>query len=123
LRSLDVTTLFTSELPDLFSDRITIPIDRVSGLVDNVLVVRYVELRSQLYRLFSVMKMRDSSYDSAIREFRIGPRGITLASTFKSAEAILTGVARPLPTESGGPSNIVEAKSADDGDDWDAKQD
>ena len=98
LRARDITTIFTSEMPDLFSDRIYLPIERMAGLVDNVIFVRYVELRSQLYRLLSIMKMRDSAYDTTIREFKIGSNGITVASTFKSAEAILTGVARPLPT-------------------------
>jgi circadian clock protein KaiC len=53
-----------------------------------------VELRSQLYRLISIMKMRESQYDSGIREFSITDQGILVADTFSSAEAILTGHAR-----------------------------
>jgi len=56
--------------------------------------LRYVELRSQLYRLISIMKMRESQYDSGIREFSITDGGILVANTFSSAEAILTGHAR-----------------------------
>jgi len=51
-------------------------------------------LHSQLYRLISIMKMREGEYDGAIREFRITDRGIAVEDTFASAEAILTGVAR-----------------------------
>jgi circadian clock protein KaiC len=101
LRARDVTTLFSSELPDLFSDKVKIPVDGISATTDNIIFVRYVELHSQLYRLLSIMKMRESSYDPSIREFRISGRGIEVASTFESAEAILTGVARPLPPGSG----------------------
>ena len=36
-------------------------------------------------------------HDPSIREFSISDRGIEVATTFESAEAILTGVARPLP--------------------------
>ena len=97
LRALGVTTIFTSELPELFSDRIAIPVDNVSSLVDNIIFLRYVELHSQLYRLISILKMRESNYDSAIREFRMSEHGIDLSDTFESAEAILTGIARPLP--------------------------
>jgi circadian clock protein KaiC len=50
-----------------------------------------VELRSQLYRLISIMKMRESQYDSGIREFSISDEGIQVADTFESAENILTG--------------------------------
>jgi circadian clock protein KaiC len=64
--------------------------------VDNIIFLRYVELRSQLYRLLSIMKVHDSGYDGAIREFKIGTTGIDMAPTFESAEAILTGVARPV---------------------------
>jgi circadian clock protein KaiC len=40
------------------------------------------------------MKMRESQYDSGIREFSITDQGILVAETFSSAEAILTGHAR-----------------------------
>jgi circadian clock protein KaiC len=35
--------------------------------------------------------MRDSDFDSSLREFRITSTGIELAHTFDSAEAILSG--------------------------------
>jgi circadian clock protein KaiC len=120
LRALDVTTCFASDLPDLFSDRITTPIETLAVLIDNVIFLRYVELHSQLYRLISIMKMRDSTYDSAIREFKIGTQGIAVASTFRSAEAILTGVARPLPTVSRSQSQIPG--QAAESQDWDQMQ-
>ena len=43
--------------------------------------------------------MRESGYDSAIREFRITDQGIDVAPTFNSAQAILTGMARPVTGE------------------------
>ena len=57
-------------------------------------LLRQVELRSQLFRLLSILKVRSSDYDSAIREFQISRRGIEVAATFESADDILTGVAR-----------------------------
>lgn len=98
LLAYDVTTCIAADLPDLFSSLITVPVTHMSAITDNIIFLRYVELRSQLYRLISIMKLRDSDYDPSIREFRIDRRGIRVASTFRSAEAILTGVARPLPT-------------------------
>jgi circadian clock protein KaiC len=55
------------------------------------------------------MKMRESGYDPAIREFRITDNGIEVASTFTSAEAILTGIARPVAT-GGAPSLMKETQ-------------
>jgi circadian clock protein KaiC len=95
LRMRNVTVICAVELPDLFSPTVTLP-NAVSGttaLVENILLLRYVELRSQLYRLISIMKMRDTGYDPAIREFRIHDQGIEVAPTFDSAQAILTGIA------------------------------
>jgi circadian clock protein KaiC len=98
LCALGVTTLLSSELRQLVSPALELPLTGLSALVDNVVLLRYVELRSQLYRLISILKVRDSAYDPAIRAFTIGHDGITVADTFASAEAILTGVARPMHT-------------------------
>ena len=115
LRALDVTTIFSSELPDLFGERISIPVENVSSLVDNIVFMRYVELRSQLYRLISILKVRESGYDSSIREFRMSAHGIDLSDTFESAEAILTGVARPTTARGGTSSVSAAADSPEEG--------
>jgi circadian clock protein KaiC len=91
-----VTTLFTLETSDLVGSNIEVPIDGVSALADNLILLRHVELRSQLYRLISILKVRDRDYDGAIREFRITDRGVIVADTFDSAEQILTGAARTV---------------------------
>jgi circadian clock protein KaiC len=91
-----VTTLFTLETRELVGSGIEIPIEGVSSLADNIILLRHVELRSQLYRLISIVKVRDRAYDGSIREFQITDRGIVVADTFDSAEQILTGAARTI---------------------------
>ncbi|AUX47957.1 hypothetical protein SOCE26_094830 [Sorangium cellulosum] len=93
LRMLDVTTLVSEEL-DLFTPLIKMPNAELGNVVENVILLRYVELRSQIHRLLSVLKMRESLYDRSIREFVITGRGIEVASSFRSAEQILSGQAR-----------------------------
>ena len=83
------------ELTDLFTPTIKFPISGGIGFADNLYFLRYIDLRSQLYRLISIIKMRDSDYDTSIREFRISEQGIEVASTFRSAEVILTGTTHP----------------------------
>jgi circadian clock protein KaiC len=95
LRRMGVTVLISLEMQRLAGTEIDVPINGISSISDNLIMLRYVELNSQLYRLISVIKTRDSSYDSAIREFSITDAGITVADTFASAEAVLTGIARP----------------------------
>jgi circadian clock protein KaiC len=93
LRMLDATTLYSEETP-LLSSGVEAPQPETAAYVENIILLRYVELKSQLYRLISLMKMRESQYDSGIREFSITDDGIVVADTFESAEAILTGHAR-----------------------------
>ena len=93
LRTHDVTAIVTEELA-LFQPQISMPNPELANVVETVIMLRYVELRSQLYRLVSIMKMRESRYDTSIREFRIADKGLEVAESFKSAEAILTGHAR-----------------------------
>ncbi|GAC1374808.1 MAG: circadian clock protein KaiC [Ktedonobacteraceae bacterium] len=101
LQTRQVTTVCTVELTDMFNSTLRIPIPGGTGFADNLFFLRYIELRSQLYRLISIIKMRDSGYDTSIREFRISDQGIEVSSTFESAEAILTG--KTLPAEDRGP--------------------
>ncbi len=99
LKRLGVTSVFTLETRDLVGPRIEIPIDGVSSIAENIVLLRHVELRSQLFRLISIMKMRDRAYDSRIREFQITDRGLLVADTFDSAEQILSGMARTVESE------------------------
>jgi len=98
LKRRGVTSIFTLESPDLVGPRIEVPIDGVSMLAENIVLLRHVEMSAQLYRLISILKLRDHDYDSGIREFQITDRGLAIADTFESAEQILTGVARSVPT-------------------------
>lgn len=93
LRSLDVTTVMTDEL-ELFQPELNLPTPELANVVETVILLRYLELRSQMYRLLSIMKMRESLYDTSLREFRISSEGIDVADSFESAEAILSGQAR-----------------------------
>lgn len=95
LRNLDVTTIWAIELADLLNPTIIMPasISKMAAIVENIVLLRHVELHSQLYRLISIMKMRQSKYDPSVREFRISDSGLDVAPTFTSAEAILSGIA------------------------------
>jgi circadian clock protein KaiC len=96
LRRRGVTTVASLELPQFFGPEVRMPVDGLAALFDAIIFLRTVELHSQLYRLVTILKARERAADRAIREFRIGDTGIDVAETFASAEAILTGVARPL---------------------------
>ena len=100
LRALGVTTLYTLELQDLASPDLRVPVDGIATLSEVMVLVRYVELRSRLYRLISLFKVREGSFDPTIREFTITDAGVAVGKPFEGAEAVLSGMAREV-TRSG----------------------
>lgn len=102
LRARHTTVLMTQQVNALFSSQLRAPMEGVEAIIDNILFVRFVEMRSQLYRMLSVMKMRESDNDPALRLFSISSEGIHVEETFEGAEAVLTGQARPLSPQKKG---------------------
>ena len=92
LRARGVTTLATLQLREFYGPASAVPIAGLDGMFDTLLFLRSVELRSQLYRLVSVLKARGRAADRAIREFRFTARGMVVAESFDGAEAILADV-------------------------------
>ncbi|TAL23492.1 MAG: hypothetical protein EPN99_04175 [Frankiales bacterium] len=53
--------------------------------------MRYVEIRGDLHRGISVLKMRGSNHTHAIREFTITDQGLQVDGTFEVTTGILAG--------------------------------
>lgn len=92
LRGRDVTAIMTHDQARLPGVGAEICQDGVATMADNILVLQYVELRSELHRLISILKVRDGDFDPSIREFKVSRGGLQVANTFGSAEAVLTGI-------------------------------
>lgn len=95
LRMKHVTTLISSELP-LFKRELDISSPEVTSTIENIILLKYVEISSQVHRLISIMKMRESDYDSQICEFKITSSGIEVANSFDGADSILLGEAHGI---------------------------
>jgi circadian clock protein KaiC len=91
LRHLDVTTLLTEETQKLFGPEVEVRITGMSALVDNILLLEYLDVGTELKRLLSIVKQRSSGYLSSVRELCITPTGMSLASDATSAQTILAG--------------------------------
>lgn len=97
-RSLGVSTLYTSEA-DLIGPLPALPFSGlslrgVSCIAEIILVMRYVELLSDLHRMISVLKVRDSEISSALHKFLISRTGIIIDPDSSAAEAILAQASR-----------------------------
>ena len=105
LQVLGVTTVYSLEVPDIAGPAIRTSIDDLSGLAENLILLRYVERGSRLYRLISIMKVRDSAFDPTLHEFTIDGNGLVIRGASDTAEAILSSLAtngRPGPSAGSG---------------------
>lgn len=93
-----VTSLFTLESHELIGATVSLPIDGVSGLADNVILLRHVEIRSDLAKVISVFKVRDRAHDASLRKLVITEHGIQIGDRFERADHLLTGTAITEPT-------------------------
>jgi circadian clock protein KaiC len=93
MRVLGVTTLYTLEIPDIVGPAIRSPIGDLSSLAENLILLRFVEVRSRLYRLVSLLKVRDSDFDLTLHEYTTSDRGLIVDANSDSAEQIMTSYA------------------------------
>jgi circadian clock protein KaiC len=91
LRELDVTVMFTEETQKLFGPEVEVRIQGLSALVDNILLLEYVELGAEMKRLLSIIKQRGAGHDKHVREMYITSSGLRLAPDAQSARSILEG--------------------------------
>jgi len=92
LRVLGVTACYSLEIPDILGLAIHVPMDDLASLADNMLLLRYVELRTRLCRLISIIKVRDSDFNPSVHQFAITSRGVEIHDNPESAETILSSL-------------------------------
>lgn len=102
LRQLGVTSVFSREVSKIVGTELDFSDSPVAILAENVLLLRFVELHGRLHRILSILKMRDSRYDSTMREFEVADSGIRVLAPVRSAQGLLTGQARQVGATIGG---------------------
>jgi circadian clock protein KaiC len=67
------------------------PLD-LSYLTDTVVLLRYFEFRGAVRKALSVIKKRSGAHEETIREFKLGPGGISVGPPLSEFQGVLTGV-------------------------------
>jgi circadian clock protein KaiC len=98
LEGQEVTSLLTREIAQFVGPELDFSDTPLAALAENLVLLRWVEYRSEMFRIISVLKMRDSPYDSSIRQYAIDEHGFRILEPLQTAEGLLTGIAR-LPSE------------------------
>jgi circadian clock protein KaiC len=80
-------------MQEFASPNVLAPGPEVASLLDNLIMVRQVEIASQLKRVISVVKIRDSAFNSTLHEFTIGNGGLRIALPLGPVVGATTGVA------------------------------
>ena len=96
LRALGTTALIAAELNTYVDQQLSVPVPSASAMVDNGILLRHVEVRSELRRLISVLKVRQAATDRAIRELVISDVGMRVADSFPESTGLLTGITAPV---------------------------
>ncbi|HIE31591.1 MAG TPA: circadian clock protein KaiC, partial [Methanosarcinales archaeon] len=96
LKSNNITTIFVNETRDLLGSK-QITENGTSYMMDAVIMLRYVEIESELRRAISVLKIRGSAHDTGIHEVKIAGEGVTVITdetSFERYEDIFSGAPR-----------------------------
>lgn len=97
-KNKNVTALYTNETSNL-TGATQITGTGISQSMDTVILLRYVEIKSEMRKAISVLKMRGSNHDKEIREVVISSKGIEVRLPFSGYSGILSGTPTKTPPE------------------------
>ncbi|TKX87063.1 recombinase RecA [Halorubrum sp. SS5] len=90
LRNLGVTVVITDEIQDV-TGGFRASDSHVSYLADNIMFLRYIEVRGDVQKAAGVLKKRFGSFESTLRSFRIDSDGIHIGEPLDDLRGVLTG--------------------------------
>ena len=90
LGQMGVATILVGAHHGLIGSQMVAPID-ASYLADAVVVLRYFEHRGEVRQTIAVVKKRGGQHERTLREFRLGPEGITVGRPLREFRGVLTG--------------------------------
>lgn len=90
LTNIGVTVLLITELSNITGDFL-ITENGISYLSDNVIFIRYLEIKGELKKAIGVLKKRLSDFEKTLREFEISKNGIQIGHPLINLRGILHG--------------------------------
>ena len=97
LKNQGTSSLLIADTPELFGIKtITTGKVPVSQLIDNIILLRYVEISSSLRKALSILKMRNSSFDNFIREYMIQEKGLSIIAKTFDYQGLMSGIPTPV---------------------------
>ncbi len=98
LKNKNVTAVYTNEISNL-TGATKITGTGISPYMDTVIILRYVEIKSEMRKAVSVLKVKGSDHDKEIREIVISRKGVEIKLPFSEYSGLLTGNPVKTPTQ------------------------
>jgi len=92
LERVGVTVLIVNQMEKIISADLSVTDYGVSYLADNILLLRYVEMGSEIRRTIGVLKKRMGDFEKTLREFTISEQGLQLGEPLVGMQGLLTGL-------------------------------
>jgi len=90
LQNMGVAVLLINEVESIVGDFQVSDVG-ISYLADNIVFLRYLELRGELRKVIGVLKKRLSSFERTLREIEMSRYGIKVGRPLTNLQGILTG--------------------------------
>ena len=90
LKNMGVTLLLTNEVHNITGD-FKVSEYGISYLADNIIFLRYLEVKGEMRKAIGVLKKRMSDFEKNLRELNITSYGIKVGSPLRELRGILSG--------------------------------
>ena len=90
LQNMGVAVLLINEVEAITGDFRVTDIG-VSYMADNIVFLRYLEMRGEMSKALGVLKKRMSDFEKTLRELHITPNGIEIGEPMRGLRGILSG--------------------------------
>jgi circadian clock protein KaiC len=87
MRAAGATSLITSEIATL--GPLAAPLGGLSFLFHNVVLLRYIEMDSEIRRAVNILKMRDSDHEKGLRRYEIDGNGFRVGDKLEGVAGVL----------------------------------
>ncbi|MBW4604733.1 MAG: AAA family ATPase [Calothrix sp. FI2-JRJ7] len=91
LQNMGVAVLLINEVESIAGE-FKVTENNISYLADNILFLRYVEIKGEMRRVIGVLKKRLTNFEKTLREFEISRYGIKVGKPLTNLRGILKGV-------------------------------
>jgi len=90
LSNMGVTTLLVNEVEHITGEFRATEVG-ISYLADNIIFLRFLEMRGELHKAIGVLKKRLSDFEKTLREFQITRYGVKVGAPLTELRGILSG--------------------------------